>query len=122
MSSLNFNPVFERVPELNHAARTIEAWLAERPNLHFIDTQMLSKALGHDVGALQIARVLAQLVVSGQLKIKYRVRLPDGTLSEDQFDSPSAVPKAVPDASLDYFFPERSDIVPVYVMTAATAA
>lgn len=114
MSSIKFGPALSRHPELSSAAEVLEQWLGEHRELSFVDLPSLSRAIGGFVTTHSLLRVLAQLVAADQLQVKYRVSLPDGTLSEDAFDDPSDVPDIIFDSSFQPIETSRDRIVTVY--------
>jgi hypothetical protein len=115
MSSVNFDVVSEKAPELRETANIMRVWFSAHGETRFLDPGTLAKSLGSRVTIDKLVRVLAQLVAAGQVDVRYGVALPDGTFAEGFFDNPAAVPRVVFDSSFQPVNVEDKYIVPVYL-------
>jgi hypothetical protein len=114
MSSISFESVSRKSPDLRPTTEALGQWLKEHRERQFIYPASVLHELGHMVNAQQLLRVLAQLVESEQLEMRFRVALPDGTLSEDDFDDPHDVPPVVFDSSFQPVEVSDDRIVTIY--------
>lgn len=113
MSLVKFDPALMR-PELRPTTEVLERWLRDHQERSFIYPASLYRDIGAFVTPQNLIRVLAQLVAANQLVVKFRVLLPDGTLSEAEFDDPRHVPEVVFDSSFEPVEVTDDRIVTVY--------
>ena len=114
MSLVKFDPVLSKSPELRSTTEALGRWLSEHNGRSFIYPASLYREFSASINPQHLIRVLAQLVAANQLQVKYRVLLPDGTLSEDDFDDPNDVPPFVFDSSFQPVEVTDDRIVTVY--------
>ena len=114
MSSVKFDPALALSPELRSTTEVLSLWLNEHQERTFIDAASLYREVGAHVTPQNLVRVLAQLAATGQLLVRFRVALPDGTLSEEDFEDPKMVPAVVFDSSFEPVEVTDDHIVTVY--------
>lgn len=114
MSSVSFENVLRRAPELGRTTDVLRRWIESHQERRFLDPISLYRDLGSSVTPQSLIRVLADLVETGQLEMKYRVLLPDGTLSEEEFCSPEEVPPTVFDSAFNPVEVSDERIVTIY--------
>lgn len=103
-----------RSPELRSATEVLERWFSKNQERGVIYPTALYRDIGAFATPQNLIRVLAQLVAANQLVVRFRVALPDGTLSEDEFESPQQVPAVVFDSSYEPVEVTDDRIVTVY--------
>jgi len=117
-SSINFASVFDR-RDLARYADKVRDWFDRHQYLPYFSFDLLAKDLGKDVPLSRLLEILIQLVDNGQLKVRYRVDLGDGTLSDEEFDSVDDIPPTVFDSDYEPVEVEEDAKVPVYTPAVA---
>ena len=114
MSWVSFESV--STPELSSAITALRRWVEQHRGHKFVEPELLFRDIGGNVNPEALVRVLVQLVAARQLEQKFRVLLPDGTLSEDEFSDPDDVPPVIFDSSFQPFEVTKDRIKAVFNM------
>ena len=114
MSSVSFESVSNISPELNVTVDALRHWIEQHRGQKFVEPGVLFREIGSVVNHQNLMRVLVQLVAAEQLQQRFRVQLPDGTLSEDEFFDPTEVPSVVFDSSFEPVVVTDDRIVAVF--------
>ena len=112
-SSINFEAAYSNA-DLKEATDVLRQWLENHPALDYFTFDQLCADLSSCIPADHINRVLLRLVTAGQLKVRYRVKIREGEYSEEDFDSPDAIPPTVFDSAFSPHMVGERDSVPSY--------
>ena len=118
MSSINFESVCIDDPDLTRAVHSISDWVRRHEESTYLTMPVLLKELSSKVAWKDLVRVLAQLERKGLVDVRYRVQFADGTLSDNEYFTPSEIPAVEFDSSFQPVDVQQDMIVPVYVIDA----
>lgn len=114
MSSVKFEPVLEHSPDLRVTSDILRDWLDKHQDRDFIDPISFYREVGGGVSLFDLTRLLAELVASRQLQVRFRLLMPDDTLSDEEYDSPDEISGIVFDSSFEPVDVQNCKIVSVY--------
>ncbi len=96
MSRINSDLLNSAPPELRLELEKVRDWLDKRKRVRFIEPgRLLREIEGADL--VKIALALNFLKQNHYLRQVFRVQAPNGTILEGDYDSPTKIPKSVPD-------------------------
>ncbi len=96
MSRITSDLLNSAPPELRLELEKVRDWLDKRKRVRFIEPGRLLREIG-DADLVKLVRALLYLQENDFLRQVYRVKAPNGTILEDNYESPINIPKTVPD-------------------------
>lgn len=116
MSRITSDLLNSAPPELRLELEKVRDWLNDRKRVRFIEPGRLFREI-EGVDGIKLARALIYLSQIHHLRQVYRVKAPNGTILEGDYESPIKIPKSVFDQfhreSIDT---EQADIVTGFVL------
>jgi hypothetical protein len=113
MSPNSFAHLAKAEPALRSTFQVLARWADAHRDWKLVDATVLAHDLP-TIDEMTLAEALDRAVRHGVLRVKYTVLTPAGVLASSVFDSPTEIPKKMPDRFEEYFDTSESPIIPVF--------
>jgi hypothetical protein len=98
----------------------LQRYFERHDDWELIDPTLLAADLP-DLDIFELAGALEEATQNGALRVRYTVLTPDGVVASDLFDSPSSIPRSLPDRFEEPFTTRERPLVTVFEAAQATS-
>jgi hypothetical protein len=98
----------------------LQRYFEDHNNWELLDPTLLAADLP-DLDVFALAGALEEATQTGELRAKYTVLTPDGVVASDLFDSPSSIPRILPDRFEEEFETRQRPLVTVFEAAQAVS-
>lgn len=109
----NFAHLASAEPRLRDVFSALDRWVESHRTWPWLVPGIVARDIPA-LDAFDLAEALGSAVRHGLLHVAYTVLTPSGVLADQSFESPSAIPRLIPDRREHYFETGSLPIVPIY--------
>jgi hypothetical protein len=109
----NFAHLASAEPRLRGVFSALDRWVESHRTWPWLVPGIVARDLP-TLDAFDLADALGAAVRQGLLRVAYTVLTPSGVLADQSFESPSSIPRLIPDRHEHYFETGSLPIVPIY--------
>ena len=110
----NFAQLTSAEPRLRDVFAALDRWTEAHSSWPWLVPGIVARDIP-TLDAFELADALGSAVRHGILRVEYTVLTPSGVLADQSFESPSAIPREIPDRQEHYFETRSLPIVPIYL-------
>lgn len=94
MPRIDSDLLIDAPADLLPALEKLQTWINKKKHVRFIEPGRVLREIG-DPDLVKLIRALLYLQENDFLRQVYRVKAPNGTILEDDYDSPVQIPKSI---------------------------